>query len=139
MKSVIDIFEERVSGAINTASGQKDCAAIVKPATDPKFGDYQVNGIMPLAKKLKTNPRKLAEKVVAKLNLDDICEEPEIAGPGFINLRLKSDFAAKAILEINADPAHPARFITGTSRLVKALGMDWWEQVENAPNYAGEK
>ncbi len=35
----------------------------------------------------------------------------------------------------NADPAHPARFITGTSRLVKALGMDWWEQVENAPDY----
>lgn len=38
----------------------------------------------------------------------------------------------------NADPAKPARFITGTSRLVKALGFDWWEQVENAPGYPGK-
>jgi quercetin dioxygenase-like cupin family protein len=39
----------------------------------------------------------------------------------------------------NTDPANPARFITGTSRLVKALGMDWWEQVENAPGYKDRK
>ncbi|MHC4439032.1 MAG: hypothetical protein ACYS3S_16860, partial [Planctomycetota bacterium] len=45
-------------------AGQGDCAAIVRPATDARFGDYQANGIMGLAKKLKTNPRKLAEEVV---------------------------------------------------------------------------
>lgn len=39
----------------------------------------------------------------------------------------------------NADPAQPARFITGTSRLIKALGMDWWEQVEDAPGYREKK
>jgi arginyl-tRNA synthetase len=106
MKPVIDILEERISVAMAAVTGEKHCAARVKPATDPKFGDYQVNGVMPLAKKIKTNPRKFAEEVKAKLNLDDICEEPEIAGPGFINLRLKPDFVAKALFEINTDPAH---------------------------------
>ena len=39
----------------------------------------------------------------------------------------------------NADPMKPTRFITATSRLVKALGFDWWEQVENAPEYKEKK
>jgi gentisate 1,2-dioxygenase len=39
----------------------------------------------------------------------------------------------------NADPLKPTRFITATSRLVKALGFDWWEQVENAPEYKEKK
>jgi len=114
MKQAIDILEERISAAMATATGRlvsakapavagKDCAAIVKPSTDPRFGDYQANGVMALAKKLKTDPRKLAEKVVKELDISDICEPPEIAGPGFINLRLKSDFIADRLLEVNKD------------------------------------
>ncbi len=103
MKPAIDILEERISAAMAAAVGRSGCAAIVKPSTDPKFGDYQANGVMALAKKIKTNPRKLAEEVVKKLNVSDICEPPEVAGPGFINLRLKSDFIADRLLEINAD------------------------------------
>jgi arginyl-tRNA synthetase len=102
MKPVIDILEERISAAMAEAAGQKS-PAIVRPATDTKFGDYQVNGVMALAKGLKTNPKKLAEKVVEKLDLSDICEEPEIAGPGFINLRLKPGFVAANLLQINKD------------------------------------
>ncbi len=101
MKIVSDILEERISAAMATATGRDDCAAIVRPSTDPKFGDYQANGVMALAKKLKTNPRKLAEEVVKNLDLDDICEPPEVAGPGFINLRLKPEFLADRLLEIN--------------------------------------
>ncbi len=101
MKSVIEILEERITTAMVAVSGGQDCAAIVKPAKDPKFGDYQANGVMGLAKKLKTNPRKLAEHVVERLDLSDICEPPEVAGPGFINLRLKPDFLADSLLEIN--------------------------------------
>jgi len=114
MKSVVQILEERISTAMAAVTGQKDCTAIVGPATDPKFGDYQANGVMALAKKLKTNPRKLAEEVVSKLNteprtpnsellLSDICEPPEVAGPGFINLRLKADFVADRLLQISED------------------------------------
>jgi len=58
---------------------------------------------MALAKKIKTEPRKLAEQVVENLDVSDICEEPEVAGPGFINLRLKQDFIVSGLLEINAD------------------------------------
>jgi len=103
MKSTIDILEERISTAMATATGCDDSAAIVRPSTDPKFGDYQANGVMALAKKMKTDPRQLAEEVVKNLDVDDICEPPEVAGPGFINLRLKADFIADSLLEINSD------------------------------------
>ncbi len=105
MKAAVDILEERTKAAMCAVTKRADCAAIVRPATDAKFGDYQVNGVMALAKQVKTNPRKLAEEVVKSLDLSDICEPPEIAGPGFINLRIKADYAAKALLEINKDPA----------------------------------
>ena len=103
MKPAIDILEERIGAAMAAATGRSDCAAIVRPSTDPKFGDYQANGVMALAKEIKTNPRKLAEDVVKNLDVSDICEQPEVAGPGFINLRLKSDFIADRVLGINAD------------------------------------
>ena len=51
MKPVINILEERISAAMAAVASQKDCAAIVRPSTDQKFGDYQVNGVMALAKK----------------------------------------------------------------------------------------
>jgi len=105
MKLVIEELEERISAAMGSVAGMEGCAAIVRPVADPKFGDYQANGVMGLAKKVKTNPRKLAEEVVKKLDLSDICEPPEVAGPGFINLRLKADFLADRLLEINEDTA----------------------------------
>jgi len=103
VKLTIATLEQRISAAMADATARSDCAAIVKPATDPKFGDYQVNGIMPLAKKIKTAPHDLARQVLKKLDLSDICEKPELAGPGFINLRLKPAFVAEKLLETNAD------------------------------------
>ena len=106
MKTAVDILEERISAAMAKVAGREDCAAIVRPATDAKFGDYQANGVMALAKQMKTNPRKLAEEVVKTLDLSDMCEPPEVAGPGFINLRLKAEFLAARLLEINKDSAN---------------------------------
>ncbi len=100
MKSTIDILEERICAAMAKATGRDGCAAIIRPATDPRFGDYQANGVMALAKQIKTNPRKLAETVVAQLDLGDVCEPPEVAGPGFINLRLKPEYLAAELLRI---------------------------------------
>jgi len=105
MKTVIEILEEKIVKAMAAVTGRPDCAAIVKPAADVRFGDYQVNGVMALAKQIKTNSRKLAEQIAAKVNVGDICEQPEVAGPGFINLRLKPQFIAAALLEINSDAA----------------------------------
>jgi len=101
MKAALDILEERISSAMKIVAGRDDCAAIVRPTTDAKFGDYQANGVMGLAKKLKTNPRKLAEEVMKNLDLSDICEEPEVAGPGFINLRLKAGFIQSALIDMH--------------------------------------
>ncbi len=104
MKPVITVLEDKISAAMTAATGRDSCIAQVRSATDPKFGDYQVNGVMALAKELKTDPRKLAKDVVKNLDIDDICEPPEIAGPGFINLRLKPEFVAANLLGVNKDP-----------------------------------
>src|SRR5690606_4382013 len=63
-------------------------AEMVRPAQDPRFGDFQANCAMPLAKGLQSNPREVAGRIVAALDVGDLCDPPEIAGPGFINLRI---------------------------------------------------
>ncbi|HUY92123.1 MAG TPA: arginine--tRNA ligase [Pirellulales bacterium] len=68
-----------------------ELAAMVRPSQDPKFGDYQANFAMPLGKKLGRAPRDVATELLARLKLDDLCQPPEIAGPGFVNLRLKDE------------------------------------------------
>jgi len=72
--------------------------AMVTPATRDDFGDYQCNAAMGLAKAVGLNPRECAEKIVESLrpSIEGIMEEPEIAGPGFINLRFKKDYLGKA-------------------------------------------
>ena len=103
MYTTLDILETRISQAMAQVTGRKDCAAIVKPAAEARFGDYQANGVMALAKQVKANPRKLAEEVVARLDLSDLCERPEVAGPGFINLRLRPKFIVDRLLEVHLD------------------------------------
>jgi arginyl-tRNA synthetase len=63
-------------------------AVSVEPPRDPAHGDLSTNAAMVLAKEASTNPRTLAEQIVAKLTGDPLVESAEIAGPGFINLRL---------------------------------------------------
>jgi arginyl-tRNA synthetase len=102
MKRITETFEERFGAAMKTVCGQ-DYPAMVRAAADAKFGDYQANGIMAAAKAVKANPRQLAEQVVAAMDISDLCESPEIAGPGFINLRLKDSFLAERLLEMYRD------------------------------------
>ena len=70
---------------------------LVRPCPDPKFGDYQSNALMSLAKARKMNPRQLAADVVAKLDVGTLCEKVEIAGAGFLNFRLKSSALTGAL------------------------------------------
>ncbi len=69
---------------------------MLRPAQDPKFGDFQANCAMPLKAVLNKAPREIASEIVSRLDVADLCETPEIAGPGFINLRLKSDALTSA-------------------------------------------
>src|SRR5262249_11204064 len=90
-------------------------SAQVKPAQDARFGDYQANCAMPLAKVLGRKPRDIAQEIVQRLPLDDQLEPPEIAGPGFINLRFRSDFLARQLQAmareegLGSDRARPPR------------------------------
>lgn len=90
---------------------------MVRPAQDARFGDFQANCAMPLVKVLdEKNARDIAAKIVAGLDIADMCEPPEIAGPGFINLKLKDDWLldqANALVAddrlgvpVLADPQH---------------------------------
>ena len=115
MKPIVDILEERVIAAIAKATGEA-APGIVKPTQDAKFGDYQANGVMGLAKKSNQNPRQLAKQIIEQLDVSDLCEEPQIAGPGFINFRLKPDWLSQQLSEAIQDH--------------KRLGVD---PVENAP------
>jgi arginyl-tRNA synthetase len=72
-------------------------SVLVRPCPDPKFGDYQSNSLMALAKERKMNPRQLATDVLAKLDVSDTCEKVEIAGAGFLNFRLKVSAVAEAV------------------------------------------
>ena len=78
----------------------------VTPATDAKFGHYQSNVAMMLAKRLRTNPRQLASDVVDAFDAfdaTDLCENVEIAGPGFINFTLTTEVLASAAATMLAD------------------------------------
>ena len=72
-------------------------AVLVRPCPDPKFGDYQSNALMSLAKARKMNPRQLATDVLAKLDVSEICETVEIAGAGFLNFRLKNSVLTQTL------------------------------------------
>ena len=68
-------------------------------AKDARFGDYQSNSAMILAKRLKQNPRELAQAVVDAGEWDSLCEKPEIAGPGFINVKISDSYISSKILQ----------------------------------------
>lgn len=76
---------------------------MVRPSQEAKFGDYQANCAMSLGKSLKRPPRDVATDIVSQLNVTDLCETPEIAGPGFINLRLKDSWLIEQLQSAATD------------------------------------
>jgi len=76
----------------------------LRPATRPQFGHYQSNVALRLANSEGKPPREIATRLVAQLEIADLCEPPEIAGPGFINFRLRADVLAQAVSDQLADP-----------------------------------
>ncbi len=76
----------------------------LRPATKPQFGHFQSNVALRLAKQEGAKPREVAQRIVDQLQLDDLCEPPEIAGPGFINFRLRADVLSATVSAQLADP-----------------------------------
>src|SRR5215469_14548536 len=91
-------IESALQAAVSKVLPDADVSAVlVRPCPDPKFGDYQSNALMSLAKTRKMNPRQLATDVLAKLDVAEWCEPVEIAGAGFLNFRLKTSALAKTL------------------------------------------
>ncbi len=99
------LLEEQVRAAVAAVLPDATTAHIQVRPCDAKFGDYQTNTLMALAKERKLNPRQLAEQVKAKLDVSRWCQAVDIAGAGFLNFRLKSS-ALSEVLQAAARGEH---------------------------------
>jgi len=94
-------FEAALTGL---CADPRPYAEMVKPAQDTRFGDYQANCAMPLKKERGGSPQEIAAEIIGRLDVADLCLPPEIAGPGFINLKLRPEWL-KARAEALVDDA----------------------------------
>jgi arginyl-tRNA synthetase len=97
---------------------------LLGPAARPEFGDVQINGIMPLAKQLKRNPRELASEVLAQVDLTAIADKVEIAGPGFINI-------------VFAEPYLTQRLSAYAAELLRPLVLNAEDKLRFVVDYSG--
>lgn len=116
------LFEPAVASLAPDPAKVPELLGMVKPAANADHGDYQANFAMPLAKQLGKKPHDVAVEFIAKLPANEVVETPTVAGPGFINLRLKPGFLAKAVHEVASDPnlgivlaANPRTFVIDLS------------------------
>ncbi|HZA38109.1 MAG TPA: arginine--tRNA ligase [Candidatus Baltobacteraceae bacterium] len=98
METFQSLLAKKLSDALAKAGLPN--AGELTPATDPRFGDYQTNAALILGKQRGENPRTLAEKILAQLDVGDLCEPPTVAGAGFINLTLRADVIARKAGEV---------------------------------------
>ena len=92
MITITELLSERLNLAlknIEKADLLSNFQGSVTSAADTRFGDYQTNAAMVLAKKIGMPPRELAAEIINQIDVDDISETPEIAGPGFINFKIQ--------------------------------------------------
>jgi arginyl-tRNA synthetase len=93
----IEAFLESLGRSAISSALNHEAPALVRPTTDARHGDYQLNGVLPLAKQLKKNPRELAEAVAEALRKEPPVASAEVAGPGFVNLRLDDAWLARTL------------------------------------------
>ena len=101
MQTFQSLLTRKLSDALVRADLSE--AGELTQATDPRFGDYQTNVALVLGKQRGENPRALAEKIIAQLDVNDVSEPPVIAGAGFINFTLRRAAVEKQTLEIFQD------------------------------------
>ncbi|XPF96014.1 arginine--tRNA ligase [Colwellia sp. RE-S-Sl-9] len=105
--NIKNLLADIVSTAMLSAGLPEGTNPAISLSTKPQFGDYQANGVMGAAKKLKTNPRELATQVVAVLEPElvakGIAEKIELAGPGFINIHLDKKWLSEQLVNSSSD------------------------------------
>ncbi len=114
METIPSILEERLKAAVEDPG---PTPLSITSASDSRFGDYQSNAAMLLAKLRKSNPRLVAQQILDRLQVADICSSVEIAGAGFLNFRLREDWLQERVSQMKADPR------LGVPSPLRPLGM----------------
>jgi arginyl-tRNA synthetase len=96
------ILSARVASALH-AAGIEESLAVVTPAADRRFGDYQTNAAMVAAKAIKKNPREVAASILSHLKVEDLCKAPTVAGAGFINFTALDTALSDAVNQVGRD------------------------------------
>ncbi len=126
--NLITLLQQRFHQALTSlVDDARPYLAMIKPVQDARHGDYQANCAMSLAKVLGKKPRDVAQDIADRLDLGDWLETPEIAGPGFINLRLKNAWLAERLRETASD----GRLGVGRAEPAKKFVVDF-----SSPNVA---
>jgi arginyl-tRNA synthetase len=96
------VLSDRVHDAIVASFGPEygDADPLIRPSS---FADFQANVALPLGKRLRRPPREVAAELAARLDVADVCTEPEVSGPGFINLTLRDDWIAAQATQMLGD------------------------------------
>ena len=120
METFQALLAQKVAEALK-AAGLPEAGAVTQ-ATDARFGDYQSNAAMILAKQLGENPRAIAQKILDALDLSDLCDPPAIAGAGFINFKLRSEALAAHTANLLGDERLGVEKTTAQRRIVIDFG-----------------
>ncbi|WP_288743902.1 arginine--tRNA ligase [uncultured Rheinheimera sp.] len=127
--NIKELLSSKTQAAMVALGLPADTNTAVTISTKVEFGDYQINGAMAAAKLLKTNPRALAEQLVQQLDLAELAEKVEIAGPGFINVTLRKDWIAAQLAGASQNP----RLTLSANPAPQTIVVDY-----SAPNLAKE-
>src|SRR5437870_7581345 len=131
METFQSLLEKRLSEALAKAGfpGTGD----LTPATDARFGDYQTNAALVLAKQRGENPKTVADKILAQIEVGEWCEMPTVAGAGFINFKLRADAIAKKALEL----CHDERLGVVRTRSTRRIVIDFGSPNVAKPMHVG--
>jgi len=127
MMSILAELRQRFTVPLRQLTGEsgprlQEWLQLIRPSQEPRFADYQANVAMPLARQLGRPPREIAQELIAALHLHDLCEPPEVAGPGFINLKLARHWLVERLQAASCDSrlgvapaAHPRTYVVDYS------------------------
>ncbi len=102
--NLLEQIRSRFAAAAPEGADADAFAQSVRPSNDAKFGDYQANGCMALKKVLNQPPRTIAEGIAQAVDLKPIAPAPEVAGPGFLNIRICDDWLSAQLDGLLEDP-----------------------------------
>ena len=103
MNALAEIKSRFASTLQSMVDSPDELLGMIRSAKDATFGDYQANIAMPLGKKLGKPPRDVATEIVDGLSLDGLCSNVDVAGPGFINLKLDDRWLKEGLAKALVD------------------------------------